>query len=506
MTLSGKLSELAERHGDRPAVISDERTITYKELDASATRIATGLVEFGIDPGENVGIFLPNIPEYVEVFFGIVRAGGVAVMLNTGLKSEEVRYILDNCRAATFVTTPRFCEVIDPIRSELPHLEHVFAVGDELCGDTHPFEELLSDKQTDFPERQPDDPAGIIYTSGITGLPKGAVLSNRNYLSNTAQIVAATGLCESDRMLAVLPLFHVMGFTLNLLAPLYTGGSVVLQRGFSASDFLPSLARHQITSFTAVPTVYAILNELPDKDKYDLSSLRLCISGAAPLDQKTVQRFEKAYDAAIIEGYGLTEATCAVCINPIDGARKVGSIGVPLSGLDVKLLDEDGLEVEQGQIGEIAVYGKNVMLGYFDDPAATELAIQNDWLLTGDLAFADEDGFLFIAGRKKEMIIRGGENIYPREVEALLSTDPRIQEISVIGTPDEIWGEEVVAHVIVAPGARLTAQDVIDLAKTRLADYKCPRRVVFVEQLPKTVTGKIRKAILFKQYLARTGY
>ena len=507
MNLAALVAEQADHYEKKIAIYYQDHKIRYDELNLTANRIANSLLERGLEKGENVGIFLPNRPEFVQSFFGIVKSGGVAVMINTGLKSDEIEFILQNCRATRLITTDPYYKVVHEAQDNLPALREVFIVGDNVKEGLFSYDELLYGDENEPPIAiDKDDAAGIIYTSGTTGSPKGAVLTNGNYFANIQQIVKATGMNSQTRMMCILPLFHVMGMTFNVLAPFYAGGSIVLTRGFSAREFLPALSKFRVTAFAAVPTVFAILNEIPDRDKYDLSDLNLCISGAAPLDEETFKRFEALYKAKIVEGYGLSEATCAVCVNPIDGRRKVGSVGVPLPGIEVQVVDEENEPLEAFEIGEIIVRGPTVMKEYLNDEVATRLALrEGNWLVTGDLGYFDDDGYYFITGRKKEMIIRGGENIYPKEIEKVLEADDRIDEAAVIGVPDPIWGEEVLAYIVPTAGAKLQPQDVIDLAKSKLADYKCPRRVKFVPKLPKSVTGKIRKALLFKYFLNEDG-
>lgn len=501
MSLAAMIADQSEHFESKVAIYYQDRKISYQELNLTANRIANSFLGCGLQKGENVGILLPNRPEFVQAFFGVVKAGAVAVLINTSLKSDELEYILQHSDATRLITTEVLYERIRDVKGNLESLAEVYIAGDDPPKEegVFSFSELLygSDEEPKI-EIGSSDPAGIIYTSGVTGRPKGAVLTNGNYFSNIQKIVQGTGINHRSRMMCILPLFHVMGLTFNLLAPIWAGGSVVLTRGFSAREFLPALHKYKVTGFTAVPTVFAILNELPDRDKYELSSLVLCISGAAPLDVETVKKFEALYGATIVEGYGLTEATCAVCVNPVDGRRKVGSIGLPLPGIEVQVVDEENYETDENEIGQIIIRGDVVMSGYYNDEEATEKAIRDGWLHTGDLGFVDEDGYFFITGRKKEMIIRGGENVYPREIENVLEDDERIMDVAVIGVPDPIWGEQVLAYVTKAPGVKLTEQDVINIAKSKLADYKCPGKVHFIDELPKSVTGKIRKVLLFK--------
>ena len=502
MTLAAMITDQADHFADKIAIYYQDQKISYGDLNLTANRIANSLRNKGVKKGENVAILLPNRPEFVQSFFGIVKAGAVAVLINTSLKTEEIEYILHDSKSRYLITSDRYCETLAKVRKNLPDLADVFILGDEVPKGSLSYDELLFGEESEpMIAIEAEDSAGIIYTAGISGRPKGAVLTNGNYFSNIIAIVNSAGLTHRTRMMCFLPLFHVMGLTFNMLAPLYAAGSIVLMRGFSAREFLPALSKYRVTSFAAVPTVFAILNELHDKEKYDLSSLALCISGAAPLDVETVKKFEVEYGAKIIEGYGLTEATCAVCINPVDGRRKVGSVGFPLPGIEVQIVDEENYEVDPMEIGQIIIRGDSVMNGYFNDEKSTETTFHDGWLYTGDLGYVDEEGYFFITGRKKEMIIRGGENIYPAEVEEVLRTFEKIKAVAVIGMPDPIWGEEVVAYVVKKEGQKLDEQEVIDYTKTKLADYKCPRKVRFIEEMPKGISGKIRKMLLFKMSL-----
>jgi long-chain acyl-CoA synthetase len=376
---------------------------------------------------------------------------------------------------------------------------------DQAPEGTLPFSELMkdADKLKDR-EVSEEDVAGIIYTSGTTGYPKGVLLTHKNYVVNADQVSTACQMTEDDRFLCILPLFHVNGQIVTTVSPLFAGGSMVLLRGFSPKEFLPKLSHYRATAFSGVPTVYAILNNLPDAEEYDLSALRFCICGAAPMPVEVFETFERKYKAFILEGYGLSEGTCASSINPLDGTRKIGSIGIPFKDQEMKIFDENDKELAPEQIGEIVVRGPNVMKGYYKNEEATRETLRNDWLHTGDLGYIDEDGYFFIKGRKKEMVIRGGENIYPKEIEEVLYKHPAVAEAAVVGVPDKIWGEEVAAFVVLKEGAELKPQEVIDYCKEHLANYKCPRIVEVADSLPKTATGKIQKNRIIEEYTKRS--
>ncbi len=492
--LSSLLTEQSARSGEQTFCFFEEEELSYASFEATSNALAHGLIAHKVKKGGHVAFLLPNIPEWLLTFYAAIKAGATAVPINSLLKAEEIRFILENSEARILITIPQFVEMIRELQQDLPTLREVFVLTDEAPRGMFMFDQLLTDR-TDPPavEIAPEDPACIIYTSGMTGRPKGAMLSHKNYLTNAKQLVQGLDITSRDRLLNILPMFHVNAQLVTFIAPLYAGASMVLMRGFSPRQFLPALDRYKATAFTAVPTVYAILNELPDAEDYDLSMLRFCICGAAPMPMDVFERFEIKYKTKIIEGYGLSEATCASSINPIRGKRKVGSIGRPLPGIEMKLVDESGKEVATGAEGEIIVRGDTVMLGYLNDAAATADTLRNGWLFTGDIGYVDEDGFFFIRGRKKDMIIRGGENIYPREVEDVLIQHPEIKEVAVVGKPDPIWGEEVTAYVVVEGRERPSRTQLMEFARQHLADYKCPTSIVFVESLPKTAMMKVRR-------------
>ncbi len=492
--LGALITKQAAKHGDKTFCLFENEAMSYASLEATANALANGLIARGCRKGERVALLLPNIPEWIISFLGIVKAGAVAVPVNSLLKAEEMRFILSNCEAKRLITTPYFVEQIREIKADLENLSEVFVIDVEAPRGMHTYEELLHENEA-APQIEigAQDPAGIIYTAGMTGRPRGALLSHQNYLSNARQIVEAMEVGPQDRFVNILPMFHVNAQLVTFLAPLYAGGSMVLMRGFSPREFLPAIDRYKATAFSGVPTVYAILNELSDAEKYDLSSLRFCVCGAAPMKVDVFEKFEEKYKAKIIEGYGLSEATCACSVNPIKGKRKIGSIGLPLKGVEMKIITDSGAEAKPGDEGEIVVRGDIVMLGYLNDPELTSATLVDGWLHTGDIGYVDTDGYFFIRGRKKDMIIRGGENIYPREVEDVLLTHDDVAEAVVVGKTDPIWGEEVVAYIVPKGHAQPSRTQLREYCRRHLADFKCPTRIVFVNELPKTATMKVRR-------------
>ncbi len=523
MTIAALLEERAAERPGQAYLLWRDHQVTYGQLRDVADAVGRKLLSLGLAPGDRVAIHLPNCPEFVHVFFGALRAGLVAVPLNSQLKERELKFILQNSEARACISVWPLVNMVRNLRAELPALRTIAIAGtcpvpreawaQELGEGLLPYDDFLPG-----PGFTPGPPptlaegtdAAIIYTSGTTGNPKGVVLTHHNYETNLRQLIRAADVRPEDRFLCVLPLFHVNAQVVTLLAPLGAGASVVLMEKFSPVEFLEAIHKYQVTTFSAVPTIYAILNNRLDLGKYDLSHLRFCICGAAPMPVEVFETFEKKFKARIVEGYGLSEGTCASSVNPVNGVRKVGSIGVPLDGQEMRIVDDHGAPVPAGTTGEIIVRGENVMKGYFNDPAATEAALRDGWLHTGDLGHVDADGYFWIAGRKKEMIIRGGENIYPKEIEDVLYAHPRVAEAAVVGLPDPVWGEEVGAFIVLREKTKLThqhllADEVIAFLKERLADYKLPRKVFFRDNLPRTATGKVQKHVLRASVAGESG-
>ncbi len=500
MTLKELLNIQTEKYGDKTFLYWEDLEVSYKELEQIAENIAGNLIDRGIEKDDKVCVLLANRPEYIYLLFGSALAGAVAVPVNVQFKADEVKYIVQNSDAKILITSAEFIEAVESIRGDCPGLKQVILL-DEQRETAVPFEKLM-EKPAKPAQREilDDDIAGIIYTSGTTGYPKGVLLSHKNYVVNASQIVAATQMTEDDRFMCILPLFHVNAQLVTTFAPFFAGGSMILLKGFSPKEFLPKLSRYKATAFSGVPTVYAILNNLPDAEQYDLSHLRFCICGAAPMPVEVFETFERKYKAFILEGYGLSEGTCASSINPLGGKRKIGSIGLPLPGQCMKIVDDEGRDLLQGSIGEIIVQGENLMQGYYKNDEASSQTLKQGWLHTGDLGYIDEEGYFFIVGRKKEMIIRGGENIYPKEIEEVLYKHPSIREAAVVGIPDKIWGEEVVAFVVLKDDGELLEKEFYDYCYQHLANYKCPRRLEICKDLPKTATGKIQKPKIVETY------
>ncbi len=502
-TLQELLKRRAQEAPGKPFLFFKDQIWSRQELDIASSILAQEIKDLGVKAQDRVALIVPNGPEFILHFFGILKAGALVVPVNTALKEEEISFILKDSGAVCAFTGPSHEKSLKSLTDRIPSLKTIQALP---LGEDKNF--WLKKGTVPFIEEKGTVPfsASLIYTSGTTGFPKGAELTHRNYLFDVQKFVEATQMNESDRFLCFLPLFHVNAQVVTLLSPLYCGGAMVLMEKFAPKEFFETLSSKKATSFSGVPSVYSVLLGVPDSANYDLSSLRFCICGAAPMPVEIFERFEKKFNAYILEGYGLSEGTCVSSINPPPPQkRKIGSIGLALKDQNMKILDSAGTELPRGEIGEIAIQGENVMKGYWNNSSATSQTIRDGWLYTGDLGYQDANGFFFIAGRSKEMIIRGGENIYPKEVEESLYRHPAILEAAVIGLPDQRWGEEVAAFLVLKEGQSLTAKDVRLFLKDKIADYKIPRQIEILSSLPKTATGKIQKLKLKKEICEREG-
>ena len=487
MNLAQNLLSTCTALADRPALRLDSIELTFGQLDDATARVAALLDSRGIGPGDRVGLMLPNVPAFAVCYYGILRAGAIAVPMNVLLKRREVAFYLGNSGAKLVFAWSDFAEEAEP-GAEQARTEFVsVALG--------AFEETLASvpPRPGLVERADDDTAVILYTSGTTGTPKGAELTHANLAGN---VEVASGLFDAtpdDVILGALPLFHVFGQTCGLNVSVRVGSLLTLIPRFDPAKALEIIGRDKVTVFQGVPTMFAAMLNLPDASDYDVSTLRVCASGGAAMPLEVMRGFAKKFDCMVLEGYGLSETSPVASFNHPDRERKPGSIGTPIRGVEMKVVDDQGKEVPAGEVGEILVKGPNVMKGYWQLPDATAATIVDGWLHTGDMARVDEDGYFFIVDRKKDMIIRGGYNIYPREIEEVLYEHPAVLEAAVLGVPDTYLGEEVGAAVVLKPGSSATAEEIRDFVKGQVAAYKYPRHVWFVDVLPKGSTGKILK-------------
>jgi acyl-CoA synthetase (AMP-forming)/AMP-acid ligase II len=497
ITVPDLLRSRAATEPDGRFVRFGDRSLTYGEFDARTDELAVGLAELGVESGDVVSVFLPNCIEFLETWFAILKAGAVLGPINPAYTGPEAGYVIEHSEAVAVVTDSQRADVIAAERDGLDRLRHVISIDgggelglSELAGRGGP---------TPAPARGPEDLAAILYTSGTTGKPKGAMLSHRNQLVNATQGAELVPLGPGDRVGMLLPLFHANAQVVTTLIPIMIGCEIVMWERFSASKFWETVEQLQPASLSAVPTILAAVLHAPGAPE-GRTSLRYVICGAAPLSLELLDAFQRRFGIRILEGYGLTETSCISSINPFYGDRKAGSIGLPIRGQQMKIAGKDGNTAAPGEYGEILIKGPNVMAGYLKNAEATAESIRDGWLHTGDVGYVDEDGYFFIADRSKDMIIRGGENIYPREIEEVIYAFDGVLECAVIGVPHEVRGEEVLAVVAPMPGITLALDALAEHTAAQLARYKLPTRYEVRDELPKTATGKISKGPLREEF------
>lgn len=494
MNLAEAFASSAERHKNKTAVFWGEKEVTYDALAEMASHIAAHLaVTLKVESGDRIGIWLKNCPEFVGAFFGILQAGGVVVPINNFLKPEEVAHIVADAGIRVVISDSSFAEAADAVRKLRPGLEirEVERLGEA---------ERAAERQL-RPTEGGSEVAVLIYTSGTTGRSKGAMLTHGNLLSNVESCRQVLMAVEADRFVVLLPLFHSFMMTVGMLLPMLVGGSIVLIRSLHPpKNIIAEILNRQGTILPAVPQFFRTLaNAGVPKD----SPLRLCISGGAPLPLEILREFNERMPIPLIEGYGLSEASPVVSLNPVKGPWKAGSIGLPVPDVEVTIRDDAGNALPDGQTGEICVRGPNVMKGYWNKPEETAKAIRNGWLLTGDIGHRDADGYFFITDRKKDMLLVNGINVYPREIEEMIYQFAGIKEAAVIGVPDARRGEQPLAFVSTAEGVPVEEKALLHFLRGKLADYKVPKRIICLPALPRNATGKILKRTLREQVLAQ---
>lgn len=501
LNLANIVTQSAERGAERPAVRLGQAELTYADLDRESARLATLLKQRGLEPGDRVGVMLPNVPEFPIAYYGVLRAGCVVVPMNVLLKRREVGFYLEDSGARLLIAWHGFADEAEAGAAEAS--AELIAVSPSALAET--LGRL--DPLPGLAETDEQDTAVILYTSGTTGKPKGAELTHLN-LSLNAEIAGDT-LTEvglGDVVLGALPLFHSFGQTVSMNGSLRNGACLTMLPRFDPTEALELIQREGVTHFQGVPTMYGAMLNHPERSSYDASSLSNCMSGGAAMPVEVMRGFEQAFDCKILEGYGLSETSPVACSNHPDRERKPGSIGTPIRGVEMRVVDEKDNELPAGEVGEIVIRGHNIMKGYWQRPEATAEAINADgWFHSGDMARTDDDGYFYIVDRKKDLIIRGGYNIYPREVEEILYEHPAVLEAAVVGVPDERLGEEVGAAVVVRDGHELTPEQVSEHVKSQLAAYKYPRVVWFIDELPKGPTGKILKREIVRPTQAAPG-
>lgn len=524
LSLGEVLKETARTYPEKTAIIYFGARTTYRELDQLVDKFATALQDLGVKKGDRVGIFMPNIPQFVISFYGALRAGAVCVTCSPLYKARELQHQLNDAGAEVLVAMDTLYTIVQEIRDKtklrnvittsprdyLPPLLKTLAplkgVKSLKCPGAHDFVSLMK-KHGPNPKPvvvRPDDLALLQYTGGTTGVPKGAMISHRNLVVNASQCEFQLPIRRGiDVNVTALPLFHIFGMTVVMNAPVLTGTTMLMiPDPRDPKGILKAMSKYKATVFCSVPTMYVALINRPDINKYDLRSVRACISGAAPLPVEVQRKFEKITGGRLVEGYGLTETSPVSHVNPLDDPKKnrPGSIGIPVSDTEAKIVDlETGTkDLNSGEVGELVIKGPQVMQGYWNKQDETKIALRNGWLYTGDIAKMDEDGYFYIVDRKKDMIDVSGLKVWPREVEEVLYEHPAISEAAVVGIPDPYRGETVKAYVILKPGyeGKVAQDEIIKFCKERIASYKAPTSVEFRASLPKTLVGKILRRTL----------
>ena len=495
--LNDLLLRTVDGYPEKEAFICDDMRLTYGQSMDRMLRIAAGLKHHNLEGGDRVALLLGNCLEFALCFFAVSMVGGVSVILNTRLESQELDYIINDAGPTILIAHQDFWERIEPIRDRLTTVKHMFVVTDEAAPQgAIPYKALLNEGRVGKPlDPDENDLCCLMYTSGTTGLPKGAMITHRNIVINSVNCQRVEDFQPEDINLIIVPLFHATGLFGQLVLSVYGGGTSVIMREYKTNKALELIEKEAATFTATVPTVLWMMMNWPDFQKYDLGHFRKIMYGGSPSTEVLIRALNKNFpNAKLCEGFGMTEATVVVTLlPPEDTLRKLGSVGLPVPFMDVKVIDGDGTALAAGEVGELCIKGPTICAGYWNKEEATKEAFRDGWLHTGDLAGIDEEGFIYIKGRKKEMIIRGGENVYCVEVEDVLYSHPKVLEAALVGVPDDVFGEEGKAVVVLRPGEEASAEDIQEHCRERLARYKVPKYVVFLDDLPKNPSGKVLK-------------
>ena len=507
MQLIGEmLDNTVKAYPEKEAVIFEDSRMTYKELNQKINRLSNGLKKLGLSKGDMVMVQLVNGPEIAISHYAIIKLGAVAVPLNVMYVAREASYIGGDTGAKAIILDKGFLPILQEIRPSLPALKHIIVLGDPVPKGAHRFEDLVT---TPSDRIEPcdagfDDIVSIIYTSGTTGRPKGATQTHRSILSNVASCCNFNKFTRDDRLVCALPLFNNFGINVVMMSTLYCGGTIILVDRFEGEKVLENVTRHKATYFAGTPTMFVYLLQSYDPDRHKVESLRVVNSGGAHCPAKVIEDVEKTFGVIFMDGYGQTEGCGFTTLNPIVGVRKRDSVGVPLADIWLKIVDDDFRELPPRQVGEIVLKGDVFSVhGYWKRPEINKEVFKDGWFRSGDLGSLDEDGYLYVVDRKQDLIITGGANIYPVEVEEVLYTHPAVAMAAVIGIPDEVKGELAKAYIILKEGKSATEKEIIDYVRGKMAKYKAPRMVEFVAVLPQGPTGKILKRELRAQVLKK---
>ena len=489
------LDTKVRRFGDAHLLVDygTDISYTYKEFDAATNRLAAGLLELGVKPGDRVAFLHPNHSDLLLGYFATIKAGAVAVPVNPAYTAREIAHIISDSGSETLITTERFEENIEVVSKECPSLRKILTKHEGQNLEATLGAKVGSLKPQELVPATADSLAMIFYTSGTTGKPKGVMISHRNITFGAGNMAQNYGLTPFDVTLICLPLNHIFANATPFWGSLASGGSAVVMERFQVEAVFDAIERYKLTWFPGVPTMFAyLISHFNDKTR-NVFSLRMGLSGAASLSVEHLQEFEAKFEANMLEVYGLTESTGLVTANPVFGIRKPGSIGISVSGVATRLVNSDWIDIARGDVGELIFKGPNGTQGYWKLPEDTEKKIRDEWIATGDLAYQDSEGYFYIASRKNELIVSGGYNIFPREIEEVLCSHPGISEAAVIGVPDPMLGEVPKGFVVAKLGHNVTPEDLREFCFQSLAKYKVPREFVFLDELPKNTTGKILK-------------
>lgn len=501
LSLPDLLRVSAKTYPDNPAVLMQEGEVTFAEIDRLSDRAAAGLAAEGINKGDRIGLYCINSVDFVVAYVGIIKAGAVVVPVNLMLKSVEVSFILKDAGAKALIYHSMFSESATIQPEAVTSLEFLLCV-DGPPDATSSWERFIQNEEpVPDPDFEPDnDLAAILYTSGTTGKPKGAMLTHANLVANTQGVKEAMKWRSGeDIVLLVLPMFHAFAATVGLLTPLTCGCALVPLVKFDPEQLARSIAKSKATIFLGVPSMYNVLLKLKKPSVSCFETIRFCVSGGASMPLEVMGQFEEKFDLKIYEGDGPTECSPVTCVNPIGGLRKPGTVGLPIPGVEMSIVDDSGKELPLGEVGEIAVRGANVMKGYWNQPEQTAASFKGEWFLTGDLGTEDSDGYFSIVDRKKDMVIVNGMNVYPRMVEEVLYQFDSVIEAAVIGEPDQLHGENVIAYVVLEDESVIKPTEIRRWCREHLARYAVPKKVIIVSDLPKNAAGKILKRQLRKQ-------
>jgi len=497
------LEDAANHYPDDIALVFQSHQISYQKLKNAADRLASGIKNLGLKAGDRVAVMLPNVPHFPISYFALLKLGISMIPVSTLYKTEEIHHQLEDSEVKGIIYWEGFRSNVAQAVQNLEHCRNLIVLGDKAQPGEVRLNYLIENNEPllESADLSQDDTALIVYTAGTTGRPKGAELTHQNISSNITACSQLLKLDSHDSVLSSIPLYHPLGFTLSLSTFMYVGAKIILELNYEAGHILHCIHANKPTYIICVPSMIRALLEVESMDEIDTGSLKYCLSNGDSLKQEIIERFESKFKTTIIEGYGLTEASPMVSFNDSTQNRHAGSIGLPLPGVEIRIVDENDREVRTGEVGEILVRGPNVMKGYLNRPEATKEVIRDGWLRTGDLARVDESGFAFIEARKKNVIMKGGFSIYPKEVERFLTGFPKIEEAVVVGIEDRVHGEEIHAFVVLKKDEQATEEEILTYIKERMANYKCPKEIHFVSSFPRDIAGRIQRDKIKRQYL-----